>query len=80
MNILLYIVALWVAWLFLNGLLTGEVWVKGGAKDRFTRSLDMHSFAHKVSKNDNSFTYWIILVFYFVITIFLIWIAYTKNY
>lgn len=35
-----------LAWLRWNGRRTGEVWEQDGAGDRFTRELDMHSFAH----------------------------------
>lgn len=64
--------ALWTGWLCLEGFLSGEVWVKGGAKDRFTRSLDMHSFAHKVSRESSPFTYWFNLCFYFVAAVILL--------
>ncbi|MGI1679880.1 MAG: hypothetical protein K6L75_14150 [Cellvibrionaceae bacterium] len=77
-SVLWYSAALWVSWLFLNGLITGEVWVKGGAKDRFSRSLDMESFAHKVSKQNSSFTYWFNMAFYFAAVFILIWVGYTK--
>ena len=50
---------LWIAWLLWDGWRTGEVWVKGGAKDRLTRSLDMHSFAHKVSREESPLVYWL---------------------
>lgn len=62
---LLYILALlWVVWLLIDGLLTKNIWVKGGAKDRFTRPLDMSSFAHKVNRSDSPITYWLHVVLY----------------
>lgn len=71
-NLFYLVVFLWVGWLLLNGLLTGSIWVKGGSSDRFTRSLDMHSFAHKVSRTEKPSTYWFIVVFYACINIFIL--------
>lgn len=64
LTIFYIIVFVWVGWLLLDGLLRGEVWVKGGSTDRCTRELDMYSFAHKVYKNQNPMAYWLFLVFY----------------
>ena len=65
-NIFFLIFILWVGWLLLDGILTGEIWARGGSKDRFTRSLDMKSFAHKVDRKSDSTTYWFHVVFYVV--------------
>lgn len=58
------LVLLWLLWLLFDGLYTGQIWVKGGAKDRFTRALDMHSFAHKVDRHQQPATYWFHVAFY----------------
>jgi len=73
-NIFYILIGLWTSWLLFDGLITGKVWVKGGAKDRFTRSLDMHSFAHKVSREKNSFVYWANIFLYLAFVVFLIWV------
>ena len=51
----------------------GEIWVKGGASDRFTRSLDMRSFAHKVSREDEPFVYWFAVLLYVAFIGVLLW-------
>jgi len=58
------IVLLWVGWLLLDGLRTGEIWARGGSKDRYTRDLDMHSFAHKVDRRENPTVYWLHVLLY----------------
>jgi len=68
------VVFFWIGWLLFHGLLTGSIWVKGGASDRFTRSLDMNSFAHKVSRKENPNTYWFNVLFYTCINLLLLYI------
>ena len=78
MSIFYVVFILWVGWLLVDGLLTGKVWVKGGASDRFSRSLDMQSFAHKVDKKDSPAIYWLNVVFYLGAILFASYIWATK--
>ena len=74
-----YLLALmWVGWLLLDGLRSGEVWVRGGSKDRFTRSLDINSFAHKVSRQGDPDMYWIHIILYLSAVIIFLWLLITK--
>lgn len=56
-----------VAWLLWDGWQTGEVWVKGGEPDALTRKLDMQSFAHKVSREERPFVYWLNMALFTVV-------------
>ena len=56
-----------VAWLLWDGWQTGEVWVKGGAHDALTRKLDWQSFAHKVSREERPFVYWLNMALFIVV-------------
>lgn len=71
MKILIAASLLWVIWLLYDALTTGGVWVKGGSKDRFTRDLDMHSFATKKSRHEHPFIYWFMMLFYTGVAILL---------
>ena len=53
----LLLVMAFVGWLLWDGWSSGAVWVKGGAPDRLTRDLDMHSFAHKVDLEEQPLVY-----------------------
>lgn len=55
----LLMVMAFVGWLLWDGWSSGAVWVKGGAPDRLTRDLDMHSFAHKVDREEQPLVYWL---------------------
>jgi len=76
-NIFYSIAGLWVCWLLLDGLLTGKVWVKGGAKDRFSRSISMHSFAHKVSREESPIVYWLNIFLYIAFIALILWVMIT---
>lgn len=79
MKILYIVGSIWVAWLLIDGVLTGGVWVKGGAKDRFTRDLDMHSFATKMRRDENPSTYWLVMVLYLIFLSALIYLGFFNK-
>ena len=72
-SVLYLLVIAWIGWLLISGVLSGEIWVKGGVKDRFTRQLDMYSFAHKVNRETNPTTFWIYVGLYSGCLVLLIW-------
>ncbi|MBX2878723.1 MAG: hypothetical protein KTR32_02265 [Granulosicoccus sp.] len=73
------LVTLWIGWLAADGLLTGSVWARGGAKDRFTRPLDMKSFAHKVNREDDPVKFWIYICFYLAAVVFFVVVLLTDR-
>lgn len=74
--IIMGVILLWLGWLLFDGLITQSVWVRGGVKDRYTRDLDMHSFAHKVSRAESPITYWIMMLLYTGFEVFLIYLMF----
>lgn len=75
MQILYLLILLWIAWLVIDGLLSGAVWVKGGSEDRFTRNLDMRSFATKLHRTKYPVYYWLAIVFYSAAAVYFFYLS-----